>query len=135
MARHRSGDINERTQAKLRSGIRAGEIIDKLHAHILDGVKMTNTAVRASEILLRKVSPDMIATALSINDTAKLPLLTIVPAERRVEAVRADMPDDKLLIDSQGRGDTPASQTPHSLGDTPVKHRTVQSSSDTKSVA
>jgi len=106
--RQRDGDINERTQAKLRSGIRAAEIIERLHDHILNGAKMTNTAVRASEILLRKVSPDMIATALSVQDSAKLPLLTIVPAERSIKPVIEHKPD---------------AASPDITDDIPVSHR------------
>ena len=109
--RQRAGDINERSQAKLRSSIRAQEIINKLTAHILDGAKMTNTAVRASEILLRKVSPDMIATALSVQDSARLPLLTIIPSIQ---------PEPKLVsADTQPvMADTPVSPITHK-GDTP----------------
>ena len=74
----RDGDINQRTQAKLRSGIKAAEIIKALSDHILVGRKMTNTQVRAAEILLRKVSPDMTATALSDARADTLPVLQIV---------------------------------------------------------
>jgi len=113
--RQRAGDINERTQAKLRSGIRAAEIIDKLHAHILDGVKMTNTAVRASEILLRKVSPDMIATALTVTDSQRLPLLTIIPSSqpkpKLVSAASPAVVADPPVLPVSHKGDTPQSST------------------------
>jgi hypothetical protein len=106
----RDGDINERSQAKLRSSIRAQEIINKLTAHILDGVKMTNTAVRASEILLRKVSPDMIATALTVTDSARLPLLTIIPRDKpalvHIDSVTAS---DSVESPSTHKADTPRS--------------------------
>lgn len=107
--RQRDGDINERTQAKLRSGIRAAEIIDKLHSHILDGAKMTNTAVRAAEILLRKVSPDMVATAITQSDSAKLPLLTIVPSKRTIEPVPAANPHDMVDADTTHKEHSPGS--------------------------
>ena len=71
-------DINARTQDKLRSGIKAAEIIKALSNHILAGLKMTNTQVRAAEILLRKVSPDLLATAISDDRTTALPVLQIV---------------------------------------------------------
>jgi hypothetical protein len=119
MSKYRSGDINERSQAKLRSSIRAAEIINKLHAHILDGVKMTNTAVRASEILLRKVSPDMIATALSIQDTQRLPLLTIIPR---------DQPKPAIEHDAIG-------QEPHDVVELPVSHKGNPSHSSAKASA
>lgn len=73
-----SGDINARTQDKLRASIKAAEIIKALSDHILSGLKMTNTQVRAAEILLRKVTPDLLATAISDDTGAGLPLLQIV---------------------------------------------------------
>ena len=127
----RGGDINERTQAKLRSGIRAAEIINKLHAHILDGAKMTNTAVRASEILLRKVSPDMVATALSVQDSAKLPLLTIIRRDQPPKLVSGAVMDDKQA--------TPGIDTPNDNGsvmaDIPVTQREAVPSSSVKPAA
>ena len=71
-------DINARTQDKLRSGIKAAEIIKALSNHILAGLKMTNTQVRAAEILLRKVTPDLLATAITDDSTRALPVLQIV---------------------------------------------------------
>ena len=91
-----SGDINARTQDKLRASIKAAEIIKALSDHILSGLKMTNTQVRAAEILLRKVTPDLLATAISDDTGAGLPLLQIV---RRPAANSAVSP----LIDAQDR--------------------------------
>jgi len=77
-----SGDINARSQDKIRSSIKALEIVKALMGHVLDGLKMTNTQVRAAEILLRKVSPDLLATAISDDRTTGLPLLQIVRSPR-----------------------------------------------------
>ena len=72
------GDINPRTQDKIRASIKAFEIVKALSDHILDGLKLTNTQVRAAEILLRKVSPDMLATAITSDTGSALPVLQIV---------------------------------------------------------
>lgn len=90
-------DINARTQDKLRSGIKAAEIIKALSNHILAGLKMTNTQVRAAEILLRKVSPDLLATAISDDRTAALPVLQIVrgSADTRPQSAQ-DTPQSKV---------------------------------------
>ena len=81
---------------------------------------MTNTAVRASEILLRKVSPDMIATALSIQDSAKLPLLTIIPRDSA----------PPVLIEHDASGSKPIDSV-----DLPVTHKDNAPHSSTKSAA
>ena len=76
---------------------------------------MTNTAVRASEILLRKVSPDMIATALTVTDSQRLPLLTIIPSSQPKPKLVSDnassvQPDPPVLPVSH-KGDPPQSNT------------------------
>ncbi len=76
----RDGHINRRTQDKIRASIKAQELIDKLSFHVLGKVKLTNTQVRAAEILLRKVTPDLTAQTLTTS-TAEVPLLQIVKPE------------------------------------------------------
>ena len=95
-----SGDINARSQDKIRSSIKALEIVKALSDHILNGLKLTNTQVRAAEVLLRKVSPDMLATAISDSRDTGLPLLQIV---RRPAAVGPDISTNTRsgLLDSK----------------------------------
>ncbi len=76
----RDGHINRRTQDKIRASIKAQSLIDKLSNHVLGKVKLTNTQVRAAEILLRKVTPDLTAQALTTS-AAEVPLLQIVKPE------------------------------------------------------
>ena len=71
-------EISEINQRRLRSLIKVTEIIEKLQAHILDAGKMTTTQIRASEILLRKVSPDLQATQFTADSDVALPVLKIV---------------------------------------------------------
>ena len=73
-------EISPKLQDRIRSSIKAQEIVKALSDHILDGLKMTNTQVRAAEILLRKVSPDMLATAITSDTGTALPVLQIVRA-------------------------------------------------------
>jgi hypothetical protein len=103
-----SGDINARSQDKLRASIKAAQIIKALSDHILAGLKMTNTQVRAAEILLRKVSPDLLATAISDSRETGLPLLQIVrsPAAGAVSAPPAQ-PHSKVS-DQPEPGPAPA---------------------------
>jgi hypothetical protein len=101
-----SGDINARTQDKIRSKIKVFEIVKALSDHILAGLKMTNTQVRAAEILLRKVSPDLLATAISDSRETGLPLLQIVrspPPDAAVSplAGATDQPHSKVSDQSE----------------------------------
>ncbi len=79
-SRQRDGHINARSQDKIRASIKAQEIVEKLNDHILGAVKLTNTQVRAAEILLRKIQPDLIATHLTTDESQGVPLLKIVRA-------------------------------------------------------
>jgi len=79
--RQRDGEINQRSQEKLRSSIKCLEIIEAVQDHVLGKLKMTNTQIRGAEILLRKVQPDLTATALSDASDGKLPLLKIIRRE------------------------------------------------------
>ena len=73
-----SGQVNAATQDRIRSKIKVFEIVEKLQDHILTGLKLTNTQVRAAEILMRKVAPDLLATAISDARSDALPVLQIV---------------------------------------------------------
>ena len=70
--------ISVRSKARFQDLIKTGEIIKRLQKHILGNEKLTTTQVRAAEVLLRKVAPDLQATALSTDDTVELPILKIV---------------------------------------------------------
>ena len=87
----RDGHINHRTQDKIRAGIKVGEIVKALQDHCLGRRKMTNTQVRAGEILARKILPDMVAQTLTA-DVSEDPLLQIV----RPDAVQHDATQHKL---------------------------------------
>ena len=102
-------DINARTQDKLRTSIKAAEIIKKLTSHILSNVKMTNTQVRAAEILLRKVQPDLLATAISDARDTALPVLQIVRNTSTKDAT--DPSRSKVLPVPAAEPDQPATGT------------------------
>ena len=88
----RMPEYGERDQARWRKKIRVSAIIDKLNNHILGKARMTGTMVRAAEILLRKVQPDLLATAIQ-TDTAALPLLKIVRRDQPEPAKAAEVAD------------------------------------------
>jgi hypothetical protein len=71
-------EISPLNQQRLRTLIKTQEILNALQNHILAGTKLTTTQVRSAEILLRKVAPDLQATALSADDTLDLPILKII---------------------------------------------------------
>lgn len=97
----RMPEYGERDQARWRKKIRVSAIIDKLNDHILGKTRMTGTMVRAAEILLRKVQPDLLATAIQ-TDIAALPLLKIV---------RRDQPGAEIERESNSEeSEAPASQ-------------------------
>lgn len=54
-ARIRKIRHDEETRAK----IKASQLVNRLTEHVLGGIEMTSTQVRAAEVLLRKVLPDL----------------------------------------------------------------------------
>ncbi len=121
-ARQRDGHINARSQDKIRAAIKAGEIVDCLNRHILGELKMTNTQVRAAEVLLRKVQPDLIATHISMDEGQGVPLLKIV-REAQPEALEHEGP---LLVGDEATA--ALNGAPVDGADTQVRHAPASSS-------
>ncbi len=98
-------EISVRNQDRFRTLIKVAEIIEKLNDHILAGAKLTNTQVRAAEILLRKVQPDLLATAITDDTGTALPLLRIVrnPADMRTKS-GSDSPRSKVSTETAPAG-------------------------------
>ena len=71
-------EISPLNQQRLRTLIKTREIVEVFQNHILKGTKLTTTQVRAGEVLLRKVAPDLQATALTADDSVELPILKII---------------------------------------------------------
>ena len=75
---------DERTRAK----IQTSQIINRLNSFIKGDVEMTNTQVRAAEILLKKSLPDL--SAVSIDTTSDmLTKETMLEQIEREEALNA----------------------------------------------
>lgn len=53
---------------RARDRIRATHLIDRLQAHVMGLVALESSQIRAAEILLKKVMPDLQATELSTAD-------------------------------------------------------------------
>jgi hypothetical protein len=51
-----------------REKIKIGVIIDRMVRHVDGEVEMTNSQIKAAEILLRKVAPDLARTELTGED-------------------------------------------------------------------
>lgn len=51
-----------------REKIKIGVIIDRMMRHVDGKVEMTNSQIKAAEILLRKVAPDLARTELTGKD-------------------------------------------------------------------
>jgi hypothetical protein len=78
-----------------RTKISAAKLMDRLRLHAYGEVEMTPTQIKAAEILLRKVVPDLAAIQHSGEIT------------HNTRAV--DLPDDQLAVIATGRGGrTPA---------------------------
>lgn len=65
---------NLRHQEDIRAKIQASQLINRLTNHALGEVELSNTQVRAIEILLRKTIPDL--SAVTIAGDAENPLNT-----------------------------------------------------------
>ena len=94
-----SGQVNAVTQDRIRSKIKVFEIVKALQDHILNGLKMTNTQVRAAEILMRKVSPDLLATAISDDRGSALPVLQIVRRPADISSDASSGPPSSKVVD------------------------------------
>ena len=89
-----------RLSVEWRERIKAGEILNRLERHALGEVEMTQTQIRAAEVLLRKALPDLSAVEHS-GEIAHKSL--------------ADMSNDELLNiarrGSAGTSNTAGSET------------------------
>jgi len=64
---------------KWREKIRASMLINRLRNHVLGRLEMSNTQIRAAEILLSRVMPTLQATDLTASDADGQPLgITLV---------------------------------------------------------
>ena len=106
MSNQRDGHINRRTQDKIRASIKTQEILNQLQNHCLGLVKMTNTQVRAGEIILRKILADLTATTVTDDTSTALPLLQIVRSNATQE--RSGPPSSKVQPGPEPAPDPPA---------------------------
>jgi hypothetical protein len=73
--------------AEAREKIRTTQLINRLQDHALGEIDMSQTQVRAVEILLRKSVPDLATVTLQGDDEGGPVVMSI--EERRAEALRA----------------------------------------------
>jgi hypothetical protein len=91
-------EISARNQDRIRNLIKVELIVKKLNDHILGKAKMTNTMVRAAEILLRKIQPDLTAIQVTQDDGQGIPLLKIV-RQAAIEHVESEANGGDRLIE------------------------------------
>lgn len=63
--------VNQTLDAKWREKIKASMLINRLMEHANGNVDMSSTQVRAAEILLRKILPDLSTTELQGDITTR----------------------------------------------------------------
>lgn len=68
--------INKLHQDDVRKKIQASQLINRLTDHALGEIELSNTQVRAIEILLKKTIPDI--SSIQIQGDADNPLKTVI---------------------------------------------------------
>jgi hypothetical protein len=98
----------------VREKIRATQLINRLQAHIFDGLELSMSQVRAIEILLRKSVPDLTKTEVQADAThryvAQLP--EVLSREEWLakygEGQTSRLPSSPCEADFRGQADRPA---------------------------
>jgi len=72
-ARIRKTTLSDSWKEKIRTTM----LINRLNSHIFEDVEISQTQMRAIEILLRKVAPDLKAVEVTGNDDNPLAIMTI----------------------------------------------------------
>jgi urease alpha subunit len=72
-ARKRKTTLSDSWKEKIRTSM----LINRLNSHIFEDVEISQTQMRAIEILLRKVAPDLKAVEVTGNDDNPLAITTI----------------------------------------------------------
>lgn len=70
--------LNNRHQQMVRDKIQASQLVNRLQDHIDGKAEMSQTQLRAAEILLKKSVPDLRSVEVSGPDGAAIPLSGVV---------------------------------------------------------
>lgn len=73
--------LNRRHQDMVRDKIQASQLINRLEDHALGSVELSQTQIKAIEILLKKTLPDLTSTELTGDPENPLTVSTV---ERRI---------------------------------------------------
>ena len=71
------------TPTKVRERIQTGVLIDRLENHAVGNIEMTQTQLKAAEILLKKALPDLQSVALTGADGEGPPELRVTAVDVR----------------------------------------------------
>jgi hypothetical protein len=84
---------------EVRRKIRASQLINRLHAHIFDGLELSFSQIRAIEILLRKCIPDLSTTTITADINVRYVAHLPEPISREAWLAKysADYLDPKLI--------------------------------------
>jgi len=72
--------------SRWRENIKAGLLLERLEIHALVGTTMENSQIKAAEILLKKVLPDMMAIQVNVDGGIDINVLQVAshpPAKSR----------------------------------------------------
>lgn len=64
--------LNARNDEETRARIQASQLINRLQRHVDGEVEMTQTQIRAAEILLNKSLPNLTASDVNLNNNVSL---------------------------------------------------------------
>ena len=76
--------LNKRCQDNVRDHIQAVLLVKRLQDHALGDVEMTQTQVRAADIVLKKVMPDQRETNVTGHITQTHQLISVSEARERI---------------------------------------------------
>jgi hypothetical protein len=79
--------IKIRHDEETRAKIQTSQLLNRLHAHVFDDVDVSQTQMKAIEILLRKTLPDLSAVTVGGDEESPLNLV------HRIERVIVSPPD------------------------------------------
>lgn len=100
----RDPDWIDRTRGKIRAAL----LINRLQDHILNGIEMSQTQVRAAEILLRKCIPDLEATEITGKNGGPIEHEDVGADQiyRRIAGIASRTGDESVPRRTNGHGGT-----------------------------
>ena len=99
---HKETYMRPESVERIRERIRNSQIADRVIRHALGDLEMSPSQVRAAEILLRKVMPDLASQELTDNRSSWADLIKSI-ANQRDKQTRPE-PEPSLVVDATVSG-------------------------------